>query len=143
MTEPPDTQSNAAVVENFLHALRDKDFDTFESLAAHDLLYENAGYTRLRGGRRIARIFRGLDRPSAGFDVTFHRNVAEGDIVINERTDALILGPVRAVFKVCGVFEVRDGRVTLWRDYVDMVYFVGAVLRGLLGAVIPPLRASL
>lgn len=50
---------------------------------------------------------------------------------------------MRAVFKVCGVFEVRDGRVTLWRDYVDMVYFVGAVLRGLLGAVIPPLRASL
>ena len=131
--------SIAATVEKFLYALRDKDFDTLETLVADDIVYENYGYTRLRGGRRLVALFRKMQHPSLGFDVKFHRNVAEGDSVLNERTDALIFGRARMVFAVCGVFEVHDGRITLWRDYFDMVDFVTGIARGLAGAVLPAL----
>jgi limonene-1,2-epoxide hydrolase len=131
------TDANAAAVEKFLFALRDKDFDTMESLMADEMVYENYGYTRMRGGRRIAKLFRGMERPSVGFDVKFHRNVAEGDTVLNERSDALIFGRLRIIIGVCGVFEVHEGRITLWRDYFDLLDFTKATLRGLIGAVVP------
>ena len=54
-----------------------------------------------------------------------------------------MFGPVRLQFWVCGVFEVRDGRITLWRDYFDMFDFTKALVRGVAGAVIPALRPSL
>ncbi|HNM85964.1 MAG TPA: limonene-1,2-epoxide hydrolase family protein [Mycobacterium sp.] len=139
MTEPV-THLNTAIVEKFLYALRDKDFDTMESLMADDMLYENYGYTRTRGARRIAKMFRGMERPSIGFDVKFHRNVAEGDNVLNERTDALTFGRLRILIGVCGVFEVRDGRIALWRDYFDIVDFTKGFMRALAGAVVPTLN---
>ena len=75
-----------------------------------------------------------------GFDVKFHRSAAEGSSVLNERSDALIIGPVRMQFWVCGVFEVHNGRITLWRDYFDMYNFLKGIARGLAGAVVPSLR---
>jgi limonene-1,2-epoxide hydrolase len=75
-----------------------------------------------------------------GFEVKFHRNVAEGSTVLNERTDAMIIGPVRLQFWVCGVFEVHDGRITLWRDYFDLFDCAKALVRGIAGAVVPALR---
>jgi limonene-1,2-epoxide hydrolase len=53
-----------------------------------------------------------------GFEVKFHRIAAEGNAVLTERTDALVFGPLRFQFWVCGVFELHDGQITLWRVLV-------------------------
>jgi limonene-1,2-epoxide hydrolase len=79
----------------------------------------------------------------ARFEVKTHRIAVNGSTVLTERTDALVFGPVRLQFWVCGVFEVRDGRITLWRDYFDMFDFTKSIARGLVGAVIPGLRPAL
>lgn len=104
------------------------------------MVYQNVGFPIIRGRARTIKIFKGMDRDSFGFDVKFHRSVAEGGSVLNERTDALSVGRVRMQFWVCGVFEVRDGRITLWRDYFDLFAIAKGVVRGLLGAVLPGLR---
>jgi limonene-1,2-epoxide hydrolase len=145
MTEQTTTVSdttNALVVERFLKALQSQDFDTADALLADDLVYENVGFPTLRGGRRVAKLFRGMEG-RMGFEVEFHRNVEEGGTVLNERTDVIVLGPVRVQFWVCGVFEVHDGRITLWRDYFDLYDIAKATVRGLVGAVIPSLRPTL
>jgi limonene-1,2-epoxide hydrolase len=134
--------TNAVVVERFLKALQSQDFDTADALLADDLVYENVGFPTLRGGRRVAKLWRGMEG-RMGFEVKFHRNVEEGATVLNERTDVIVLGPVRVQFWVCGVFEVHDGRITLWRDYFDLYDIAKATVRGLVGAVIPSLRPTL
>jgi limonene-1,2-epoxide hydrolase len=63
--------------------------------------------------------------------------------VLTERTDALIFGPLRLQFWVCGVFEVHGGRITLWRDYFDLWDITKATLRGVAATVLPSLRQSL
>ena len=78
-----------------------------------------------------------------GFEVKFHRIAADGNTVLTERTDALIIGPLRLQFWVCGVFEVHGGRITLWRDYFDMLDITKATLRGLAATVVPSLRPTL
>ncbi|MHA0286782.1 limonene-1,2-epoxide hydrolase family protein [Mycobacterium sp. C3-094] len=131
---------NAALVRKFLLALADEDFDTVESLAAPDLVWQNVGLPSIRGRARIMGLLR-RGEGKVGFAVTFHRVAADGDTVLTERTDAILLGPVRLQFWVCGAFEIRDGQIRLWRDYFDMVdVMVKAPLKALVGAIIPALR---
>lgn len=141
-TSALDTAANARAVESFLYALQDEDFDTAEAAMADNIEWQNVGYPTIRGRRRIMSIFR-RGKGRVGFEVKLHRVAAEGNAVLTERTDALIIGPVRMQFWVCGVFEVHGGRITLWRDYFDMFDVVKGTVRGLLGAVLPSLRPTM
>lgn len=40
----------------------------------------------------------------------------------------MIVGPVRIPFLVCGTFELRDGRIVLWRDTFDWMTVVANTL---------------
>ncbi len=134
---------NARTVETFLYALQDEDFDTVEAAMADNIAWHNVGLPIIRGRDRIMKLFR-RGQGRFGFEVKIHRIAAEGDTVLTERTDALVIGPLRLQFWVCGVFEVHAGRITLWRDYFD--FFEGLVkapLRGLAAIVVPSLRQTL
>lgn len=135
------TALNTRTVEVFLHALQDQDFDTADAALADDLVYQNVGLPTIHGRHRAIKLFRQMEG-KARFEVKIHRIAADGPAVLTERTDALIFGPLRLQFWVCGVFEVYDGRITLWRDYFDFYDMFKATLRGLAGLVVPPLRTS-
>ncbi len=58
-------------------------------------------------------------------DWVIHHSVCNdmGDgsgIVMNERTDRFLMPSGWVELPVMGVFEVRDGKITHWRDYFDM-----------------------
>jgi limonene-1,2-epoxide hydrolase len=141
MTTPAvDTAANARTVETLLYALQDEDFDAAGSTLADNVEWQNVGIPTIRGRRRVMKIFRSGQGRMA-FEVKFHRIAAEGNAVLTERTDALVFGPLRLQFWVCGVFEVHGGKITLWRDYFDFFDFlVKAPLRGIAGIVVPSLR---
>lgn len=134
--------TNARIVERFLFALSDQDFATADELLADDVAYQNVGLPTIHGRVRVVKLLSGMEGRMA-FEVKFHRNVAEGTTVLNERTDALVLGPLRMQFWVCGVFEIRDGKITLWRDYFDFFDFTKSFVRGLAGIAIPALRPAM
>lgn len=113
----------AEVVEAFLYAvMRDKDFDRLSELVTDDLVYENVGYSTIRGGQRLVAMFRGMAArmPVINWEVRFHRVASQGATILTERTDSIVMGRFQAHFWVFGVFEIRDGRVALWRDYFDL-----------------------
>ncbi len=134
--------SQTGTVETFLNALQEQDFDTAESALAQNLVYQNVGFPTIYGRNRAMKLFRSMPG-RMGFEVKIHRIAADGAAVLTERTDALVFGPMRLQFWVCGVFEVHEGRITLWRDYFDMFDMVKATVRGLVGVVVPSLRTSL
>lgn len=138
----PTVQNPIATVETFLNALQEQDFDTAENALAQNLVYQNVGMPTIYGRNRAMKLFRSM-QGRAGFEVKIHRSAADGAAVLNERTDVLTFGPLRVQFWVCGVFEVHDGRITLWRDYFDYLDIFKATVRGLLGMVVPSLRAKL
>ena len=140
-TTPKDI-ANIRTVEGFLNALADEDFETVEAALDDNLVYENVGLSRIRGGRRTAKMLSRMEG-RIGFEVKIHRIAADGSAVLTERTDALILGPLRIQFWACGIFEVHNGRITLWRDYVDIYDMFKGFLRGLIALVIPSLKARL
>ncbi|AFP39100.1 limonene-1,2-epoxide hydrolase family protein [Mycolicibacterium smegmatis] len=142
MADQTTVQNPIATVETFLNALQEQDFDTAENALAQNLVYQNVGMPTIYGRNRAMKLFRSM-QGRAGFEVKIHRSAADGAAVLNERTDVLTFGPLRVQFWVCGVFEVHDGRITLWRDYFDYLDIFKATVRGLLGMVVPSLRAKL
>jgi limonene-1,2-epoxide hydrolase len=137
-----EADDNIRTVEEFLYALQDQDFDALAAALDDNLVYENVGYSKMRGGRKVVKLFRQMEGRMR-FEVKFHRVAADGSAVLTERTDALIFGPLRIQFWVCGVFEVHAGRITLWRDYFDMWDIIKATLRGIAATVIPSLKQTL
>lgn len=133
---------NAHTVEVLLSSLQDQDFDTAAAVLDDNLVYQNVGLPTIRGRARAMKLLRGMEGRAA-FEVKTHRIAVNGSSVLTERTDVLIFGPVRLQFWVCGVFEVSDGRITLWRDYFDVWDMTKALVRGIVGAVVPALRPTL
>ena len=133
---------NAHTVEVLLSSLQAADTDGAGAVLDDNLVYQNVGLPTIRGRARAMKLFRAMEG-RAGFEVKTHRIAVNGSSVLTERTDALIFGPVRLQFWVCGVFEVSDGRITLWRDYFDVWDMTKALVRGLAGAVVPALRPRL
>jgi len=142
MTELTGTAvANTRTVEGFLNALQDEDFEAAEAALDDNLVYENVGLPTIRGRARAIKLFRQMEGRAA-FEVKIHRIAADGAAVLTERTDALIVGPLRLQFWVCGVFEVHNGRITLWRDYFDFFDMFKATVRGLAGVIVPSLKAT-
>jgi Limonene-1,2-epoxide hydrolase len=42
------------------------------------------------------------------------------NVVLTERVDTFTVGQVVAPLPVMGTFDVRDGKISAWRDYFDM-----------------------
>lgn len=133
---------NAHTVEVMLSALQDQDIDGVGAVLDDDLVYQNVGFPTIRGRARALKLFRGMEG-RIGFEVKTHRIAVNGSSVLTERTDALVLGPLRVQFWVCGVFEVHNGRITLWRDYFDMWDVSKALVRGVIGIALPALKPTL
>ena len=87
-------------------------------------------------------LFRGM-QGRMGFEVKIHRIAVNGATVLTERTDALVFGRSASSCGPAGCSEVRDGRITLWRDYFDLWDVTKGLARGIVGAVVPGLRPRL
>ena len=131
------------VVHRFLAACGNGDVDTIAALLHPELVYTNVSLPSIRGGERVARLFASLMRRGMRADIHTSQLAADGDVVLTERTDILRLGPVHVGFWVCGTFQVRDGQIVLWRDHFAWMAFLFGMLRGLVGAIVPPLRPRL
>ena len=130
-----------AVVEAFLATLAAGDLRGAGELLDERVSYVNVGLPAIRGRQATLRVLRLLER-SVAFEVYLHAISSDGATVLTERTDVLVFGPLRLQFWVAGRFDVRDGRITLWRDAFDYLDCSRALLRGVLGAVVPVLRPA-
>jgi limonene-1,2-epoxide hydrolase len=50
---------------------------------------------------------------------TLHLAVRD-NVVLTERVDTFRVGDIVAPLALMGTFEVRDGKISAWRDYFDM-----------------------
>jgi limonene-1,2-epoxide hydrolase len=108
-------------VQAFLSALASLDLDRALTLASPDIVYQNVPLPPARGREAFEKQMRFFGKLADGFEVTTHNIAANGPIVLTERTDAFLVRGARVEFWVCGTFEVRDGRIVLWRDSFDWV----------------------
>jgi limonene-1,2-epoxide hydrolase len=107
-------------VESFLRALEQGQRERAFALLADDVVYQNVPFPPDRGKAAVLRTFARFDKVMTGFEVQMKNIAANGDVVLTERVDVL-KGPLLHLdIWVCGTFEVKNGQITLWRDYFDL-----------------------
>ena len=128
---PTDTSAaDIAVVESFFEAFRSLDLDRAASLMADDVVYQNVPFPAHRGKPAVMRTLNGFGRVMTGFDVKMKNIAARDGVVLTERVD-ILTGPLMHLdLWVCGTLEVREGRITLWRDYFDLASATAQLVTG-------------
>jgi limonene-1,2-epoxide hydrolase len=117
-------------VNEFIRRIVAADLDGACELASTDLEYDNVPVGKSHGHDGLKAILGGLLTGVAGVDWVIHRQVASGNVVMNERTDRFQVGETWMDLPVAGIFEVGDdGKIVLWRDYFDMATFTNEMAR--------------
>jgi limonene-1,2-epoxide hydrolase len=115
------------VVTEFCKLWADPDPEQILSQFTDDAVYHNIPMPPAEGKEAIkgflAMMLDGFD----GIDFQVHRQLSQGDVVMNERTDVMRrTNGGKLELPVMGVFEVRDGRIAAWRDYFDLATVTAA-----------------
>lgn len=121
------TQSADAVVTEFCALWSAPDIDQIVDWFTEDAVYHNIPMPPAVGHDAIREFIAGFVAAFDGIDFTVHRQLAQGDVVMNERTDVMRRKDgLEIALPVMGVFEVRDGKIAVWRDYFDMATVTAA-----------------
>jgi limonene-1,2-epoxide hydrolase len=132
--------SPVEVVQAFIAAFERLDIDAALEYAAPEIVYQNVPFPPARGFRAFERQMRLMSRFGTGFEARMHNIADNGPIVLTERTDVLTAGRLSVSVWVCGTFEVRDGKIVLWRDRFDFADVLVGTARGLVRALISVVR---
>jgi limonene-1,2-epoxide hydrolase len=110
-------------VTEFIRRIEAKDVDGAFDLCTDDVEYDNVPMPTAHG-KEAAKGFLGpFVAGATAIEWVVHRQTATGDVVMNERTDRFQLGVRWIEIPVAGVWELRDGKIALWRDYFDLGQF--------------------
>ena len=111
------------IVEEFISALERKDNDSAISLLADDCEYDNVPMGKMFGSENVREFLGPMIENCSSVDWPVHRSSSSGNLVFNERLDRFEMGGNWIEIPVCGVWEVIDEKITLWRDYFDLATY--------------------
>lgn len=115
------TPSADDVITEFCKLWATPDVEKLTGYFTEDAVYHNIPMSPLHGRPAIKEFIEGFTVALDGIDFRIHRQLTNGQLVMNERTDVLRRkngGEIH--LPVAGIFEVRDGLIAAWRDYFDM-----------------------
>ncbi len=122
-----DANANVTIVRAFIAAWSRLDVNELVAFFTPDGVYHNMPLAPIAGHDRL-RPFIGAflkDWTATKWEVL---NIAAvGDIVFAERIDRTKVGDKAVDLPCCGVFEMKDGKIAVWRDYFDMATYSRAI----------------
>ena len=118
MAETPDS-----FVRSFISKLVARDLAGAADMVTSDFEYDNVPMGKAFGPEALTSTLSGFFGMCSNIEWEILRQTSSGDMahgtVLNERDDRVEIHGRWATLPVAGVFEIRDGKLTLWRDYFD------------------------
>lgn len=112
-------QDHIQIVNDFMAAWSDPD-KAVTYLAPNASVRMIEDQPAVVGREAIAAAFKSFMTPGVTLEVETLESIATGPVVINKRIDTMRAeGKPDQVFRVVGVFVVKDGKITEWTDYLD------------------------
>lgn len=118
---------NERIISDFLAAWSTLDVDRIVGYFTEDGVYHNMMLPPVAGRDNLRKFIQGFVKSWTATDWEVRTLISKGDVVIAERVDRTSLGAKHAALRCCGVFELKDGRISEWRDYFDMATYTKAV----------------
>ena len=108
------------VVGDFCEAWKAVDLDAIVAILAEDAVYQNGPFPTAHGRDAIRGLLRRMTRDLTKCDFKIVHMASDDAVVFTERADLVVTASGRAVLPVVGVFEVRAGKISAWREYFDL-----------------------
>jgi limonene-1,2-epoxide hydrolase len=122
------TQSAGNLIIEFSKLWSAPDPARLASYFAENAVYQNLPAEAVEGRGAIEKFIAGILAAFNGIDFQIHRQVSDGTLVMNERTDVMRRKDGGEIaLPMMGVFEVVDGKITSWRDYFDSATITSAL----------------
>ena len=118
---------NERIVRKFIAAWSRLDANELVEYFTEDGVYHNMPAKPVKG-RENLREFIGAFLASwnkTEWDIV--NLLSDGDIVMVERLDRTVADGKPVNLPCCGVFQMKNGRIEVWRDYFDMATFTRAL----------------
>jgi limonene-1,2-epoxide hydrolase len=105
------------VVAAVFEASHRHDLEAVLDLFTEDGVWDLVPLRKGQGREEIAKLMGPMFDLMPQVEVIVHRQIEVGDLVMHERVDRFQIDGVWREIPVAGVFEIRDGKIALWRDY--------------------------
>lgn len=119
--------NNIETIKAFIDAWTRLDADEIVSFFTDDGVYHNMPIEPVQGKDALKVFIQRFiaDWTSTEWDLL--NIAASGNIVMAERLDRTMVGETKVDLPCCGVFEMSNGKIAVWRDYFDMATYTRAL----------------
>ena len=114
---------NVQIIKDFIAAWSNLQADELVDYFAEDGIYHNMPAEPVQGRENLTKFIGGFLASWTKTTWDTLNVMGEGDVVIAERLDRTEVGEIKVDLPCCGVFEMEDGKIKVWRDYFDMATF--------------------
>ncbi|MEZ5937379.1 MAG: limonene-1,2-epoxide hydrolase family protein [Hyphomonadaceae bacterium] len=119
--------TNEAIVRAFIAAWSRLDVEELLTFFAPDGVYHNMPVAPVKGHEQLRPFIKAFLKGWTETTWDIHAVLAAGDLVMVERLDRTLVGDKTVALPCCGVFEMADGKIKVWRDYFDMATYTKAL----------------
>ncbi len=116
-------QDNEKTIREFVAAWSRLDTEELVGYFAEDGIYHNMPAEPVAGHDALKQFIGGFIKPWTKTQWDILNITASGDMVFVERLDRTELGDIKVDLPCCGVFELEEGKIKVWRDYFDMATY--------------------
>ena len=108
----------------FLASVVARDLDTAVTFLSEDVVYDNIPIGPVVGHDGVRGVLSGgITEAADQIEWVVRHQVAQGNVVMNERIDRFHINGNWLEIPVTGVFVLRDNLISEWRDYFDLADF--------------------
>lgn len=111
---------NVKLVRDFCQAWSRRNVEELLRFFAEDAVYHNIPLPAVSGKPAIGVLLNQILAPAQAVEFEMLNIAEQGDVVFTERIDRFQIGDRRVELPVAGVFQVKEGKITAWRDYFDL-----------------------
>jgi limonene-1,2-epoxide hydrolase len=111
------------VVAAAFKATEDHDVEATLNLFTEDGVWDLVPLTSGKGREEIRALIEPMAAMMTNMEVVVGRQIEVGNVVMHERVDRFEIDGIWREIPVAGVFEIRDDKIALWRDFFDLATF--------------------
>ena len=108
------------IVREFCDAFGKHDAEALRPFFTDDDVYHNIPMDPAVGIDATIAFIVGFFAMSEGMVIETTHLAVRDNVVLTERIDTFTMGEKEAALPVMGTFEIRDGKISAWRDYFDL-----------------------
>jgi|ERR1700688_2068261 len=113
-------QDAERIVRDMCDAFAKHDAEALRPFFTEDVVYHNIPLDPAVGIDAAIAFIAGFFAMCDNMVIETTHLAVRDDVVLTERVDTFMVGDIVAPLGVMGTFEVRDGKISAWRDYFDM-----------------------